>query len=78
MKDIKNNLNGAIIEESLINTDVLKRIKITKTSIIPVTEQHKTPWLKQWTFHLVEVNADEAESIAREISKCIDKVGSKL
>lgn len=73
MKKIKNKFNGAIIEESLINTEVLKRVTITKTSIIPVTERHKTPWIKQWTFHYVEVNEDEAESIAEEISISIDR-----
>lgn len=50
MKD-NSKLKGAIIEESLIDSKVLKRVRITKTDILPVTERHKTPWVKQWTFH---------------------------
>ena len=43
------NFNGVIIEESLENKDVLRKVKILKTDIEPVTEGHKTPWVKQWT-----------------------------
>lgn len=67
-----NNFKGAIIEESLINPEVLKKVNITKTDILLVTERHKTPWVKQWTFHFVEVEEKKAESVALEISKNMD------
>lgn len=42
------NYKGVIIKESLENNDVLKTVKILVTKIEPITEKHKTPWLKQW------------------------------
>ncbi|VAV85526.1 hypothetical protein MNBD_BACTEROID02-579 [hydrothermal vent metagenome] len=71
MKNI-NNFKGAIIEESLTNPDVLKKVSITKTDVYTVTERHKTPWVKKWTFHFVEVDENKAESIASEIGKNMD------
>jgi len=68
----EDNFKGAIIEESLANPKILKKVKITKTDILPVTEKHKTPWAKQWTFHFVEVEKEKAESVALEISKNMD------
>lgn len=64
--------NGVIIEESLKDKDVLTQVKITKTKVEPVTEHHKTPWLKQWTLHTFEVTEDEAESVAEQLSKSLD------
>jgi hypothetical protein len=71
---IKNNtiFKGGIIRESLSNTEVLKKVNITKTDVWSVTKRHKTPWVKQWTFHFVEVGENIAEPIASEISKNMD------
>ncbi len=66
------NYIGVIIEESLENKDVLKEVKILSTKVEPVVKKHKTPWLKQWTLHTVEVNADKAAKISVEISKCME------
>jgi len=66
------NYQGVIIEESLENKEVLKKIKIISTKIEPITEEHKTPWLSQWTLHTVEILEDEAKEIAEEISKSLD------
>jgi len=63
---------GVIIEESLENKDVLKKVKIVSTKVEEVTEKHKTPWIKQWTLHTVEVPKEEADSIAKEISQDLD------
>jgi hypothetical protein len=68
-----NNYKGIIIEESLENTDVLKKIKIISTKIEKVTDEHKTPWLSQWTLHNVEIPEAEAMVIAEEISKSLDR-----
>ena len=57
------NLKGVIIEESLDDTLVLKEVKILSTEIEPVTEGHKTPWIKQWTMHNVEVDANKADTV---------------
>lgn len=67
-----NNYEGVIIEESLAEKEVLKKIKIISTKVEPVTEQHKTPWLKQWTLHTVELPASQAQEIANEISHAIE------
>jgi hypothetical protein len=67
-----NNYNGTIIEESLTNKDVLKKVKIISTKVEPITDEHKTPWLSQWTLHAVEIPENEAQSVAEEISKSLD------
>ena len=67
-----NNYKGTIIEESLANKDVLKKVKIISTKVEPITDEHKTPWLSQWTLHTVEVPENEAQAIAKEISKSLD------
>jgi hypothetical protein len=66
------NFVGVIIEESLENRDVLKKVKIIKTKIGKVTDRHQTPWLSKWTLHIVEVHEDQVSEIAREISKAFD------
>jgi hypothetical protein len=63
---------GTIIEESLENADALKGVKILKTDIEPATENHKTPWIKQWTLHRVEIPENRAEAVAQALSRVID------
>lgn len=63
---------GVIIEESLENKAVLSDVKITETIIEPITPEHKTPHLKQWTLHTVEVPSDQIESIAKKLSQALD------
>lgn len=67
-----NNYKGTIIEESLTSKDVLKKVKIISTKVEPITDEHKTPWLSQWTLHAVEISENEAQGIAEEISKSLD------
>jgi hypothetical protein len=43
------NYQGVIIEESLENSDILKDVLILSTKVEPITDEHKTPWLKQRT-----------------------------
>ena len=66
------NYQGIIIEESLQNKDILKNIRIVSTKVEKVTEKHKTPWIKQWTLHIVEISEDQSDSIAEKISKGLD------
>jgi len=66
------NFNGVIIEESLGNKDVLQKVKIIKTKVEEVTEGHKTPWIKQWTLHTVEILENHADEIAEDLSKSLD------
>lgn len=66
------NLTGIIIEESLADKSILNDIQITSTRIKEVTEEHKTPWVKQWTMHHVEIPADQTGEIAEKISKALD------
>ncbi len=63
---------GVIIEESLEDKDVLKEVRILSTKVEPVTEKHKTPRIKQWTLHTVEIPEDKAAEISEKISKAID------
>ncbi len=63
---------GEVIEESLTDKNVLKHFKILRTRVEEVTERHKTPWIKQWTLHLIEVPDADAERDAELLSKAID------
>jgi hypothetical protein len=63
---------GVIIEESLEDTAVLKKIKIISTKVEKVIEKHKTPWIKQWTLYTVEIPENEANKIAEELSNSLD------
>lgn len=66
------NYKGVIIEESLRDTSVLKEVEALDTKVEQVTEEHKTPWLKQWTLHIVEIAENKADEIADKISKSLD------
>ena len=63
---------GVIIEESLENKDILKDVKILETKVEEATEEHKTPWVKQWTLHTVEIPENQVQNIAEKISKALD------
>lgn len=63
---------GVIIEESLEKKEVLRGLKIVKTKVEQVTKGHKTPWVKQWTLHTIEIPEDQADTIAKELSKSLD------
>lgn len=66
------NYRGVIIEESLDDKSVLDKVKIIETEVESITPEHKTPWLKQWTLHNVEIPEEESEQIAQEISDSFD------
>ena len=66
------NFTGVIIEESLENKDILKDVKILETKVEEVVEEHKTPWIKQWTLHTVEIPENEVKDVAEKISKALD------
>jgi hypothetical protein len=67
------NYKGVIIEESLQDLSLLKDIRILGTKIEPITPRHKTPWLKQWTLHTVEIPEEKAEEIAEKLSQSLEK-----
>lgn len=66
------NYKGVIIEESLENTSILQEVKILETKVEQVVEEHKTPWLKQWTLHTVEIPEEKADEISQKLSKSLD------
>ena len=67
------NYSGIIIEESLENTDVLKDVRILSTKVEPITDGHKTPQLKQWTLHTIEIPEEKADEIAERLSADLEK-----
>jgi len=67
------NYQGVIIEESLDDFSILEELKILQTKVEKVTPDHKTPWLKQWTLHTVEIPEDKVDMIANKISRSFDK-----
>ena len=66
------NYTGTIIEESLKDKKVLEMVKVLSTRVSKVTEKHKTPWVKQWTLHVVEIREDRVDEIADLISNSLD------
>ena len=66
------NFIGVIIEESLADKSVLKKLKILSTEVEQVTSEHATPWIKTWTLYTIEVDKSRTKEIAREISKSLD------
>lgn len=68
----KGTYTGTIIEESLEDKKVLDEINIVKTKIEKVTAKHKTPWVKEWNLHSVEIPDKDAEKIAQKLSKALD------
>jgi hypothetical protein len=66
------NYKGIIVEESLSDKAVLSDLKITDTKVELVTEEHATPWLKQWTLHTVLVPEDKADTTTEKISQSLD------
>ena len=67
------NYKGTIIEESLNDKSCLADLKIISTKTEQVKESHKTPWLKQWTLHVVEIDENKAEFIANQLSYFLEK-----
>ena len=63
---------GVIIAESLADAKVLQHVTIVKTIVEPVTEQHKTPWLAQWTLHTVSVPAAQVQATVNELSRGLE------
>ena len=62
---------GVIIEESLEDKTILKKVKIVKTEVEWVTGKHKTPWLERWTLHSVEIPEATAATIATVLSHAL-------
>jgi hypothetical protein len=66
------NYKGVIIEESLEDKDILKDVKILETKVEEVTKEHKTPWIKRWTLHTLEIPENQVKDVAEKISKVLD------
>jgi len=66
------NYKGTVIEESLKNKEILKKLHITSTRVEKVTDAHETPWISQWTLDDFEVLEQDAETTAEELSKSLD------
>lgn len=62
---------GIVIEESLSDRHFLDLVNIVDTEIEPVNDDHKTPWLKQWTLHTVEVSNDIVDTFAAALSQSL-------
>lgn len=62
-----------IIEESLADKSILSELRILQTEVEKVTDRNKTPWLKLWTKHTVEVPKEDAQAVAERIAKIIDR-----
>lgn len=64
---------GIIIQESLRDTAVLRRLTILASRTEPVTDWHATPWLTQWTYLTVRIPEGDADELAALIGRAIDR-----
>jgi hypothetical protein len=62
-----------IIEESLENKSILGELRILETEVEKVTDRSKTPRLKLWTKHTVEVPEADAQAVAERLARIIDR-----
>jgi len=67
-----NNYKGEIIEESLSDKTVLQEVNIISTRIEKTADEHQTPWLLQWTLYAIEVNENQADSLAEKLSQALE------
>lgn len=67
------NYKGVIIEESLNKNDILKDVMVLDTKVEQVTEEYKTPWIKQWTLHTVEIPEAKSDEVAGKLSIDLEK-----
>lgn len=72
-RKLGNDFEGIIIEESLEDKSVLKRVKILKTKVEKIPKKYNIPWLSEWTKDIIVVPESDAEQIAEEIRKSLDK-----
>ena len=63
---------GVIIEESLEDASVLGSLEVLDTHVEPITPEHRTPWLGQWTLHKVRIPEARAHDVAEALSKALD------
>lgn len=66
------NFEGVLIEESLEDKTILDRLNIVSTEVEKVTDDHKTPWVSQWTLHTININPNDIDYISSEISEMLD------
>lgn len=66
------NYIGNIVEESLSDKSILKKLKILKTRIVQVTERRHTPWIAQWTIHNMSIPEEDGDEMAELLSWSID------
>lgn len=65
------NYRGVIIEESLKDKEILNEVRILSTNVEQTTEKHQTPHLKQWVLHMVEVDENKADEVAKRLSQVL-------
>ena len=67
---------GCIIEESLSNKDIITLFDIVRTEIVKVTETNATPWLKNWTMHMVEMDEMNIDDVVIKLKSSLNSEGN--
>lgn len=63
---------GVIVEESLINTSIIKELELFSKEVEKTSEDDNTPWLTQWTLDTVIIKEDKIDDYTKRLSKLID------
>lgn len=66
------NYKGEIIEESLADKSILDEVNILSSRVEQVTPRHKTPWIKKWTLHTIEVPEELIDEVATRCSRALE------
>lgn len=66
------NYTGAIVEESLIDSSILKELTILQKERSKVTSKENTPWLEYWNIHTVEIAEALMDQYAQRLSELLD------
>ncbi len=63
---------GVIIEESLVESLIIKELNVLQKNIESITEKENTPWLDKWTMYTVSINEKDIDDYTKKLSKLID------
>lgn len=66
------NYKGVIIEESLIDSSIIKELEVISHDVEMITEAEETPWLDKWTMDTVSIPKEKIETYVERLSKLID------
>lgn len=63
---------GVIIEESLIDTEIIKELNVLQKEVEEINKEDNTPWLTKWTMDTVVIEETKIDEYTNRLSELID------